>query len=64
MIEEAKSFNLDLTKINSDNYLKFIVKEVKPFVDKYFSTHTDAAHTAVMGSSMGVNFNVCNLRVS
>lgn len=53
MIEEAKSFNLDLTKINSDNYLKFIVKEVKPFVDKYFSTHTDAAHTAVMGSSMG-----------
>ncbi len=53
MIEQAKAINLDLTKINSDNYLKFIVKEVKPFVDKHFSTYSDAAHTAVMGSSMG-----------
>ncbi|MEY2703332.1 MAG: hypothetical protein RLY43_1971 [Bacteroidota bacterium] len=53
MIEQAKAINLDLTKINSDNYLKFIVKEVKPFVDKQFSTYSDAAHTAVMGSSMG-----------
>lgn len=53
MIEQAKAINLDLTKINSDNYLKFIVEEVKPFVDKQFSTYSDAAHTAVMGSSMG-----------
>lgn len=53
IIEQAKAINLDLTKINSDNYLKFIVKEVKPFVDKQFSTYSDAAHTAVMGSSMG-----------
>lgn len=59
MIEQAKAINLDLTKINSDNYLKFIVKEVKPFVDKQFSTYSDAAHTAVMGSSMGGLISMC-----
>jgi predicted alpha/beta superfamily hydrolase len=39
--------------INSDNYLKFIVKEVKPFIDSNFSVHTDRDHTFVAGSSMG-----------
>lgn len=53
LIKEANAINLDLTKINSDNYLKFIVEEVKPFIDKQFSTLKDAEHTAVMGSSMG-----------
>ena len=43
----------DDKKINSDNYLKFIVEEVKPFIDKNYSVYTDANHTAVMGSSMG-----------
>jgi enterochelin esterase-like enzyme len=40
-------------KIKSDNYLKFIVKELKPFIDKTFSTLTDRANTVVAGSSMG-----------
>jgi len=40
-------------KINSDNYLKFIVKELKPFIDKNFSVKTDQANTFVAGSSMG-----------
>jgi len=53
LIKEANAINLDFTKINSDNYLKFIVEEVKPFIDKQFSTLKDAEHTAVMGSSMG-----------
>ena len=39
--------------VNSDNYLKFIVKEVKPFIDHTFSVKTDREHTFVMGSSMG-----------
>jgi enterochelin esterase-like enzyme len=39
--------------IKSDKYLKFLVKEVKPFIDKTFSTLPDAAHTFVAGSSMG-----------
>jgi predicted alpha/beta superfamily hydrolase len=46
-------FPFDDKKINSDNYLKFIVKEVKPFIDANYSVFTDANHTAIMGSSMG-----------
>ena len=40
-------------KPNADAYLKFLVKEVKPFIDASFNTKTDAANTFVMGSSMG-----------
>ncbi len=40
-------------KINSDNYLKFIVKELKPFIDRTFSVKKDRAHTFTAGSSMG-----------
>ena len=40
-------------KINSDNYLKFIVQEVKPMIDKKYSVYTDKAHTFIAGSSMG-----------
>lgn len=38
---------------NSDNYLKFLVQEVKPFIDKKYATFTDKNHTFIMGSSMG-----------
>ena len=41
------------TKVISDNYLKFIVEELKPFIDKKYSTHTDMKNTFVAGSSMG-----------
>ena len=37
----------------SDNYLKFLTQELKPFVDKNFRTLTDRDNTFVMGSSMG-----------
>lgn len=40
-------------KINSDNYLKFIVMELKPFIDKNFSVKTGQADTFIAGSSMG-----------
>jgi len=40
-------------KVNSDNYLKFIVKELKPIIDKKYSVYTDANHTFIAGSSMG-----------
>lgn len=40
-------------KPQSDNYLKFLVNEVKPYVDQHFSTRPDRDHTFVMGSSMG-----------
>lgn len=37
----------------SDNYLKFIVKELKPYIDKKYSVHKDRKHTFIAGSSMG-----------
>ena len=37
----------------SDKYLKFIVEELKPFIDKTFSTFTDRDNTFITGSSMG-----------
>lgn len=40
-------------KIHSDDYLKFLVKELKPFIDKKYSTYRDAKHTFIAGSSMG-----------
>ena len=55
ILEKAQKFGYTFTfeAVNSDNYLKFIVEEVKPFVDTNFSVYTDANHTAIMGSSMG-----------
>lgn len=40
-------------KINSDNYLKFIVNELKPFVDNIYPVYSDPKHTFIAGSSMG-----------
>ena len=37
----------------SDGYLKFIVKELRPAIDKRFNVKTDRANTAIIGSSMG-----------
>ncbi len=47
-IAGSKDFTL-----NGDNYLQFLVKELKPFIDANYSVYTDKAHTFVMGSSMG-----------
>ncbi len=43
----------EVFKPNSDNYLKFLVKELKPFIDKNYSTYTDRKNTFIAGSSMG-----------
>lgn len=37
----------------SDGYLRFIVRELKPFIDRNYNTAPDRANTAIMGSSMG-----------
>ncbi len=34
-------------------YTEFIVKTLKPFIDKHYRTKPDAKHTAIVGSSMG-----------
>lgn len=37
----------------ADAYLKFIVDELRPFINKSFAVDTTAANTYIMGSSMG-----------
>lgn len=37
----------------SDAYLRFLVEELKPFIDARYRTRTDRRSTSVMGSSMG-----------
>jgi enterochelin esterase-like enzyme len=37
----------------ADKYLKFLVKELKPFIDSHYSTRKDAGNTFLIGSSMG-----------
>lgn len=37
----------------SNNYLKFVVEELKPYIDKTYSVYSNKENTFVMGSSMG-----------
>ena len=37
----------------ADAYLRFLVEELKPYIDAHYATRTDAASTSIMGSSMG-----------
>jgi pimeloyl-ACP methyl ester carboxylesterase len=37
----------------SDGYLRFIVQELKPFIDRHYNTRPKRESTAIMGSSMG-----------
>jgi predicted alpha/beta superfamily hydrolase len=39
--------------ITSEEYLKFIVDELKPLIDRDYRTKPGRAHTAIAGSSMG-----------
>lgn len=50
--EDAKKNNFD-TNLMADNYLKFLVEEVKPYIDNQYATLTDYKNTFVAGSSMG-----------
>ena len=39
--------------LSSDNYLRFLVNELKPFIDKTYPTLAGRAETFMIGSSMG-----------
>jgi predicted alpha/beta superfamily hydrolase len=43
----------DIFQPNSDSYLKFIVEELKPFIDKKYPTKSPKEGTYIAGSSMG-----------
>jgi predicted alpha/beta superfamily hydrolase len=55
MKERGQSFAVEEggEVIGSDNYLKFLVEELKPFIDETYATQSDRGNTFVMGSSMG-----------
>ncbi|WP_435416509.1 alpha/beta hydrolase [Polaribacter aestuariivivens] len=41
------------TNLKGDEYLKFLVQELKPYIDATYSVYTNKENTFVMGSSMG-----------
>ena len=43
----------EIPEIKSDAYLRFIVEELKPYIDTTYPTATGAENTFIMGSSMG-----------
>lgn len=49
-LAKKSNFNVDF---KGDEYLKFLVEELKPVIDNQYSVYTDRQHTFVMGSSMG-----------
>jgi enterochelin esterase-like enzyme len=49
----TSNFNMNIESINSDSYLRFIVEEVKPYIDKTYPTISDRDNTFIAGSSMG-----------
>jgi predicted alpha/beta superfamily hydrolase len=53
LIEYNPYFSLDFGEGNGEAYTAFIVKTLKPFIDKKFRTKRTAKYTAVAGSSMG-----------
>ncbi|MFD2725363.1 alpha/beta hydrolase [Hyunsoonleella rubra] len=53
IINQQKKHIKEGSKLNGDNYLKFLVEELKPIVDIEFSVHKNKENTFVMGSSMG-----------
>lgn len=40
-------------QIKADDYLRYLVEVVKPFIDENYQTMPDTQNTALMGSSMG-----------
>lgn len=42
-----------LPELKADAYLRFLVEELKPFIDQTYATKPDQEDTLIMGSSMG-----------
>ena len=49
-LAKKSNYNVDF---KGDEYLKFLVEELKPVIDNQYSVYTDKSHTFVAGSSMG-----------
>lgn len=53
LLNEPNARRMPIGKPVSDAYLQFLVKELKPAIDKQFATLTGRRHTYIGGSSMG-----------
>ena len=51
--EVSEQLEAELPELKADSYLRFIIEELKPFIDTTYRTKTDADNTLIMGSSMG-----------
>ena len=49
-LAKKSNYNVDF---KGDEYLKFLVEELKPVIDNQYAVYTDKSHTFVAGSSMG-----------
>lgn len=52
-VPEGEREGVDVSQYKGDEYLRFLVEEVKPFIDDHYKPLTTREHTFVMGSSMG-----------
>ncbi len=51
--QDPARFGHEKGEVISDDYLRFLVQELKPWVDARYATLPDKAHTYIAGSSMG-----------
>lgn len=52
-VPESKRTGVNLDAYKGDQYLRFLVEELKPFIDEHYKPLTNREHTFVLGSSMG-----------
>ena len=52
-ITEYDPYDSKYGKGRGDDYVDFLVKTLKPYIDSHYRTETDAKHTTIAGSSMG-----------
>ena len=48
-----RMFGAESSEYLGDEYLKFLTKELKPYIDQKYRTLSDPANTSICGSSMG-----------
>ncbi len=52
-ITEYDPYDTKYGKGRGDDYVEFLVKTLKPYIDQHYRTRPDARHTTIVGSSMG-----------
>jgi predicted alpha/beta superfamily hydrolase len=52
-ITEYDPYDSKYGKGQGNEYIEFLVKTLKPYIDQHYRTETDAGHTTIAGSSMG-----------